>query len=50
MSKDPDYIVKVEQAIAKKYGEEAVQHPKKDWTDEKEKEYLLLMELQLYVE
>ncbi len=38
--KDPDYLVKVEQAIAKKYGDQTVQHPKKDWTDEKEKEYL----------
>ena len=40
MSKDPNYVVKVEQAIAKKYGEITIQHPKKDWTDEKEKEYL----------
>ena len=40
MSKDPNYSVKVEQAIAKKYGEETVQHPKKNWNDEKEKEYL----------
>ena len=30
MSKDPDYIVRVEQAIAKKYGEEAIQNPKED--------------------
>ena len=28
MSKDPDYIVKVEQAIADKYGEETIQNPK----------------------
>jgi len=40
MSKDPNYVAKVEQAIAKKYGEDTIQHPKKDWTDEKEKEYL----------
>lgn len=39
-SKDPNYAVKVEQAIAKKYGEETVQHPKKGWDDKKEKEYL----------
>jgi hypothetical protein len=39
-SKDPNYAIKVEKAIAKKYGEEAVQHPKKNWNDEKEKEYL----------
>ena len=38
--KDPNYAVKVEQAIAKKYGNETVQHPKKDWTQEKEKKYL----------
>ena len=40
MSKDPDYIVKVEQAIAKKYGEEAIQHPKAEWDENKEKVYL----------
>ena len=39
-NKDPNYVVKVEQAIAKKYGDETVQHPKKNWTDEKEKQYL----------
>ena len=39
-NKDPNYAIKVEQAIAKKYGEETIQHPKKDWTDEKEKQYL----------
>ena len=38
--KDPNYAVKVEKAIAEKYGDEAVQHPKKDWDDKKEKEYL----------
>ena len=40
MSKDPNYAIKIEKAIAKKYGEEAIQHPKKDWDDEKEKIYL----------
>jgi hypothetical protein len=40
MSKDPDYSIKVEQAIAKKYGEATVQHPKKDWCEQKEKQYL----------
>ena len=40
MSKDPDYAIKVEQAIAKKYGDETVQHPKRDWDDKKEKKYL----------
>ena len=39
-NKDPNYAVKVEQAIAKKYGEEAVVNPKSQWDDEKEKEYL----------
>ena len=40
MSKDPNYSIKVEQAIAKKYGEDTVQHPKKEWNNDKEKEYL----------
>ena len=39
-SKDPNYAVKVEKAITEKYGEETVQHPKKGWNDEKEKEYV----------
>ena len=39
-SKDPNYAIKVEKAIAEKYGEEAVQHPKSEWTDEKERKYL----------
>ena len=38
--KDPNYAVKVEQAIAKKYGDEAVVNPKSTWDDMKEKEYL----------
>ena len=37
---DPNYVVKVEAAIKEKYGEEAIQNPKKFWTQEKEKEYL----------
>ena len=37
---DPNYVVKVEAAIKEKYGEEAVQNPKKFWTQEKEKEHL----------
>jgi len=40
MKRDQEYIVKVEQAIAKKYGEEAIQNPKKYWDDQKEKDYL----------
>tara|TARA_R100001443_G_C3258507_1_gene155008 strand:+ start:115 stop:486 length:372 start_codon:yes stop_codon:yes gene_type:complete len=39
-SKDPNYAIKIEKAIADKYGEEAVQNPKAGWADEKEKEYL----------
>lgn len=38
--KDANYTIKVEKAIAEKYGEETVQHPKKHWNEEKEKEYL----------
>tara|TARA_B100000035_G_scaffold192881_1_gene164614 strand:+ start:400 stop:768 length:369 start_codon:yes stop_codon:yes gene_type:complete len=40
MSKDPNYAVKIEKAIAEKYGKEAVVNPKSKWDDEKEKEYL----------
>tara|TARA_Y100000034_G_C6712043_1_gene314596 strand:+ start:234 stop:617 length:384 start_codon:yes stop_codon:yes gene_type:complete len=38
--KDLNYIAKVEQAIAKKYGEEAIQNPASFWDEKKEKEYL----------
>ena len=40
MKKDPNYAVKVEKAIAEKYGQEAIVNPKSQWDDEKEKEYL----------
>ena len=40
MSKDPDYAIKVERAIAEKYGDEAVQHPKSNWSDDKEEQYI----------
>ena len=43
MSKNPDKIAAIEKAIAKKYGEEAIQNPKANWTEEKEKEYLKQM-------
>ena len=43
-SKDPDYAIKVEKAIAEKYGNDTVQNPKANWTDEKEKEYLEQLE------
>jgi len=39
-NKDPNYAVKIEQAIAKKYGKEAIVNPKSQWNDEKEKKYL----------
>lgn len=38
--KDFDYIVKVERAIQEKYGEEAIQNPRKLWNKEKEDRYL----------
>tara|TARA_R110000824_G_scaffold117863_8_gene269931 strand:- start:2074 stop:2463 length:390 start_codon:yes stop_codon:yes gene_type:complete len=38
--KDLEYTVKVEKAIAKKYGIETIANPKAFWDDEKEKEYL----------
>jgi hypothetical protein len=34
-----DDIAKIEQAIAKKYGEDAIQNPRKHWNDEKEEKY-----------
>jgi len=37
---DLNFIAKVEQAIEQKYGEEAIQNPKANWSEEKEKEYL----------
>jgi len=40
MKKDWDKLARYEQAISKKYGKEAVQNPKANWTDEKEQEYL----------
>jgi len=36
---DPNYVIKVEKAIADKYGNEAIQHPSKNWTPQKEEEY-----------
>ena len=38
--KDLNHIAAVEKAIAKKYGKEAVQNPRANWNDEKEKDYL----------
>ena len=39
-NKDPNYIPKLEKAIAQKYGEEAIAHPRANWDDDKEREYL----------
>ena len=38
--KDPNYVVKIEKAIAAKYGKEAVQNPRQNWTEEKERDFL----------
>jgi len=40
MSKDYNEIAKYEKAIKDKYGDEAIQNPKKLWDEEKEKSYL----------
>ena len=37
--KDPNYVVRVEKAIAKKYGHETIQNPRANWDDQKEEEY-----------
>jgi len=37
---DLNYVVKLEKAIKKKYGEEAIQNPASFWNQEKEKLYL----------
>lgn len=37
---DFDQIARYEKAIAKKYGNEAIQNPRKYWDDKKEKDYL----------
>jgi len=39
-NKDPNYAVKVEQAIAKKYGKDTVVNPKSLWDNEKEQQYV----------
>jgi hypothetical protein len=40
VSTDYDKIAKIEQAIKKKYGEEAIKNPLSDWGQDKEKEYI----------
>ena len=37
--KDPNYLVRLEKAIADKYGNEAIQNPNAGWSDDKEKQY-----------
>ena len=37
---DPNYIPKLEKAIAQKYGEEAINNPRRFWDDTKEKDYI----------
>ena len=39
MKKDPNRIARIEKAIAKKYGHETIENPRRHWNDEKEKEY-----------
>ena len=43
-NKDLNKIAAIEQAIAKKYGDEAVQNPRANWDEIKEKEYLEQMQ------
>tara|TARA_R100000008_G_scaffold39800_1_gene22825 strand:- start:155 stop:574 length:420 start_codon:yes stop_codon:yes gene_type:complete len=38
--RDLNTIARLEQAITKKYGEKAVQHPRSNWDEDKEEEYL----------
>ncbi len=40
MEKDLNQIAKIEKAIQKKYGDEAIQNPKSTWTKEKEEKFL----------
>ena len=43
MSDDPNRIAAFEKAISDKYGDDAIQNPKANWDEEKEKEYLAQM-------
>jgi len=40
MEKDWDHIAKIEKAIRKKYGDDAIINPASSWSEDKEKEYL----------
>lgn len=46
--KDPNYIPKLEKAIAQKYGAETVDNPRKFWDEDKEQEYI--QQSKLFVE
>jgi hypothetical protein len=37
--KDPNRVARIEKAIAKKYGYDAIQNPRANWDDKKEEEY-----------
>ena len=45
--KDPNYVARVEKAISKKYGYEAIQNPRASWDDEKEEEYKKQLQIML---
>ena len=36
---DPNFVVKIEKALKDRWGEDAIQNPKKYWTPEKEKKH-----------
>ena len=38
--KDPNFVAKLEKAIADKYGNETIQNPKLNWDEEKEQKYV----------
>ena len=40
MTVDQDYLANLEKAISQKYGEEAINNPKRFWNEEKEQDYL----------
>ena len=42
-NKTANKLAAVEKAISQKYGEDAIQNPKANWDEEKEREYLLQM-------
>tara|TARA_R110000824_G_scaffold199485_3_gene383447 strand:+ start:1805 stop:2179 length:375 start_codon:yes stop_codon:yes gene_type:complete len=38
--KDPNKIAAIEKAISDKYGDDAIQNPKANWSEDKEREYV----------